>query len=92
MIRKMLLIPEYNTFLSMIGIDGRLDEDGNLSNAALSLDNRRAFSNYLSSDEYAEDFLAAKEWFDILRSHGFQLPTKKVDKLIQIHKSMSNLK
>ena len=55
-------------------------------------DNFLSFLKILVNKNYREDYIAAKEFFDILRSHDFQLPTKKVDTLIQIHKTMSNLK
>lgn len=82
---------EYRIFLTEIGLNVFA---GSLfySNCALDEDNINSFIKWTDDKNYREDYLATKEWFDILRSHNFQLPTKKVDKLISIHKQMSNLK
>lgn len=81
----------YHIFLNSIGISFFGDK-GALSKAACDKENVVAFNKFKNNSDYREDYLAAKEWFDILSSHNFQLPTKKVDKLISIHKELSNLK
>lgn len=74
----------YVEFVNDIGIE--------IDSISVLQDNKDSYQTYLTNHHYREEYLAAKEWFDILRSHNFQLPTKKVDTLIQIHKTMSNLK